>query len=327
MLANEQGKARATRGGTPRARQSWRLLFLSAGELGLADHMAEGQKRTRTGQEVRMVDIPADAGLGLGAFEYLHGYEGGSDFSRYLTGQAASVYGAPGRAWLEYLTTHADTLKASIRGAAAALAAVMVPQAASGQVERVGARFALVGASGELATAAGLTGWPVGESERAALACFNAWLAARGGKGSGEVLAMLRQVRRFLETHGDGRFAMWHRGADDHAPKTLQRAGVRRMLGEDGQPIKTNSQHGHEFGERMPAALGEGVSFEYFVLAEAFRAEICQGFDYQAVCRVLLDHGCLDPDKGRSFDCKARLPGIGNATCYRITPAIFDLDL
>jgi putative DNA primase/helicase len=34
MLANEQGKARATRNGTPRARQTWRLLFLSAGELG-----------------------------------------------------------------------------------------------------------------------------------------------------------------------------------------------------------------------------------------------------------------------------------------------------
>jgi putative DNA primase/helicase len=327
MLANEQGKARATRGGSPRARQSWRLLFLSAGELGLADHMAEGQKRTRTGQEVRMVDIPADAGLGLGAFENLHGHDGGSNFSRYVTGHAGSVYGAPGRAWLEWLTTHADTLKASIREASTALVNEMVPYAASGQVERVGARFALVGAAGELATLAGLTGWPVGESERAALACFNAWLSARGGKGNGEVVAMLRQVRRFLETHGDGRFAMWHRGADDHAPKTLMRAGVRRMLGDDGQPIKTNSQHGAEYGDRMPASIGEGVSFEYFVLAETFRAEICNGFDYQAVCRVLLDQGCLAPDKGRSFDCKARLPGIGHATCYRILPAIFDLDL
>ena len=138
---------------------------------------------------------------------------------------------------------------------------------------------------------------------------------------------MLRQVLRFLEMHGEGRFAMWHRGADDHAPKTLQRAGVRRMLGEDGKPIKTNSQHGAEFGDRMPAAIGEGVSFEYFVLAETFRSEVCNGFDYQAVCRVLLDHGCLAPDKGRSFDCKARLPGIGLAWCYRITPAIFDLDV
>jgi hypothetical protein len=40
--------------------------------------MAEGMKRTRTGQEVRMADIPADAGPGLGAFENLHGIESGA---------------------------------------------------------------------------------------------------------------------------------------------------------------------------------------------------------------------------------------------------------
>jgi len=327
MLANESGKARATRTGTPRARQAWRLLFLSAGELGLADHMAEGQKRTRVGQEVRMVDIAADAGAGLGAFEQLHGMAGGAAFAKHITGQAQTVYGAPGRAWLQWLVDHADTLKASIRSASNTLAAAMMPANASGQVERVGARFALVGAAGELATAAGLTGWPAGESERAARACFESWLVARGGSGNGEIVAMLRQVRRFLETHGEGRFAMWHRGSDDHAPKTLQRAGVRRMLNEQGEPIKTNSQHGAEFGDRMPAALGECVSFEYFILAETFRGEVCQGFEYKAVASVLLKHGCLAPDKGRAFDCKPRLPGLGLSWCYRVTPAIFELDL
>jgi putative DNA primase/helicase len=327
MLANESGKARATRTGTPRARQAWRLLFLSAGELGLADHMAEGQKRTRVGQEVRMVDIAADAGAGLGAFENLHGQVGGAAFAKHITGQAQTVYGATGRAWLQWLVEHADTIKASIRTASNTLAAAMIPPNASGQVERVGARFALVGAAGELAISAGLTGWPVGESERAARACFESWLAARGGSGNGEIVAMLRQVRRFLETHGEGRFAMWHRGSDDHAPKTLQRAGVRRMLDADGKPIKTDSDHQREFGERMPVALGEGVSFEYFILAECFRAEVCQGFDYKAVARVLSDHGCLAPDKGRPFDCKPRLPGLGLSWCYRVTPAIFELDL
>lgn len=327
MLANEQGKARATRTATPRPRQAWRLLFLSAGELGLADHMAEGQKRTRTGQEVRMADIPADAGAGLGAFECLHGYDGGAAFAKHVTHQAQAVYGATGRAWLEWLTSHADMLKASTRNAANALAAQWIPKDSSGQVERVGARFALVGAAGELATAAGLTGWPVGESEWAARACFDAWLTARGGKGNGEVVAMLRAVRRFLEAQGEGRFSMWHRSADDHAPKTLNRAGVRRMLNANGDPIKTDSQHGAEYGDRMPASLGEEVSYEYFILSEAFRAEVCQGFDYQAVCRVLLDHGCLTPDKGRPFDCRPRLPGVGLTWCYRVTPKIFDLDL
>ena len=62
-----------TRSGAPRARLVWRLLFLSAGELGLADHMAEGMKRARTGQEVRMADIPADAGAGMGALRICTG--------------------------------------------------------------------------------------------------------------------------------------------------------------------------------------------------------------------------------------------------------------
>jgi putative DNA primase/helicase len=326
MLANEQGKARATRNGTPRPRQAWRLLFLSAGELGLSDHMAEGMKRTRTGQEVRMADIPADAGAGLGAFENLHGMEGGAAFAKHITWQAQTVYGATGRAWLHWLTEHADTLKVCIRNASNILAQSMIPKDCSGQVERVGARFALVGAAGEMATAAGLTGWPPGESERAARSCFLSWLSARGGIGNGEIVAMLRQVRRFLELNAEGRFAMWHRGSDDHASKTLNRAGVRRMLNEDGEPVKTNRQFGAEYGDRMPAALGDGVSFEYFILTETFKVEVCQGFDHKTVARVLLDHGCLIPDKGRAFDCRPRLPGIGNTWCYRIPPAIFALD-
>lgn len=327
MLANEQSKARATRNGAPRARLSWRLLFLSAGELGLADHMAEGMKRTRTGQEVRMADIPADAGAGLGAFENLHDFAGGAAFSSHLTREAQACYGAPGRAFIEWACANADSLPRRLRTAVQALAREWIPQGASGQVERVGARFALVGVAGELATEAGLTGWPAGESERGARACFDTWLAARGGAGNGEVVAMLRAVRRFLETHGDGRFAMWHRAADDHAPKTLQRAGVRRMLNADGQPIKSDPEHQREYGERMPALLGEGVSFEYFVLAETFKGEIRQGFDHVAVCRVLAAHGCLTMKESDRYTISTKLPGIGKVRCYCIPPAIFELDV
>lgn len=326
MLANEQSKARATRNGAPRARVSWRLLFLSAGELGLADHMAEGMKRTRTGQEVRMEDIPADAGAGMGAFENIHDFAGDAAFSSHLTREALACHGAPGRAFIEWACAHADTLARRVRNATEALSRQWVPQGASGQVERVGSRFALVGVAGELATEAELTGWPVGESERAARACFDAWLAARGGAGNGAVAAMLRQVRRFFETHGAGRFTWWHRAAEDRAPNTLHRAGFRRMVNQDGKPIKSDSDHQKEYGEYMSAADGESVSVEYFVLPEVFRAEVCQGFDYQAVCRALLELGALVPDKGRPFDCRTRLPSHGMANCYRISPALFALD-
>jgi len=327
MLANEQSKARATRGGAPRARLSWRLLFLSAGELGLADHMAEGMKRTRTGQEVRMADIPADAGAGLGAFERLHDFAGGAAFASHLAREVQACHGAPGLEFIAWACSQWATLSKRLRTGMQALQGQWVPQGASGQVERVAARFALVAVAGELATEAGLTGWPQGESERAARACFDAWLAARGGAGNGEVSAMLRQVRRFLEAHGEGRFTWWHRASDDHNAKTLHRAGVRRMVDGDGNPIKSNADHQREYGERMAPALGEGVSCEYFILAETFKGEVCAGFDHQAVCRVLAEHGCLSAPEAERYTTSTRLPGIGKVRCYCIPPAIFGLDL
>lgn len=327
MLANEQSKARATRGGAPRARLSWRLLFLSAGELGLADHMAEGMKRARTGQEVRMADIPADAGAGMGAFEQIHGHASPAAFASHLTREAQACHGAPGLAFMEWACARWGELPRRLREGVQVLAGQWMPRGASGQVERVAARFALVAVAGELATEAGLTGWEPSESEWAARACFDAWLAARGGAGNGEVTAMLRQVRRFLEAHGEGRFTWWHRAADDHSAKTLHRAGFRRMLNEHGEPIKTNGQHLGEYGDKMAASAGEGVSVEFFILPEVFRSEVCQGFDYAAVCRVLLEHGALVPGTGRAFDCRVRLPGHGLANCYRIPPTLFELDI
>lgn len=326
MLADGAGKSRAKAGGGLRPKPTWRLLFLSSGEVSLAQHMETGGKKMKGGQEVRLIPIPAEVQPGS-SVETVHEFESGHELSNWVKHRAARCYGTAGRAWLEHLVNNTEGLAATLRERMDAIEAQIVPESAAGQVKRGGRRFALVAAAGEMATAAGLTGWPEGEATRAARACFDAWLQSRGGSGSSEVHAMLRAVRRFLETHGEGRFTMWHRGADDHAPKTLQRAGVRRMLNADGEPIKTNSQHGSEYGDRMPAALGEGVSFEYFILAETFRGEVCQGFDYQAVCRVLLDHGCIAPDKDRTFDCKPRLPGVGLTRCYRITPAIFGLDL
>lgn len=323
LLANGQGKARANRMGTSRARQSWRLLFLSAGEVSLAEHVAEAQKKVRAGQEVRMVDVPADAGAGYGAFECLHGFEGGAAFSSHLAQQAKEFYGSTGRAWLEWLSVNADTAAVSIRDATKSIAKKMIPKGSSGQVERVAERFALVAAAGEMASAAGFTDWPAGECEKAALTCFNAWIGARGGVGNGEVASMLRAVRKFLETHGEGRFTWWHRAADDEGGKTINRAGFRRLVDSDGQPIKSKST---SIGAGNKNQI-EDSSIEYFIMSETFRSEVCQGFDYQAVCRVLIEHGCLLPDKTRSFDCKPRLPSLGPTYCYRISPLIFQLDI
>ncbi|MDR0273985.1 MAG: DUF927 domain-containing protein [Burkholderiaceae bacterium] len=323
MLANESSKGRATRGAAQRPRLTWRLLFLSSGEIGLSDHMAESMKRTRVGQEVRMVDLVSDAGAGMGLFERLHNRDGGVALTNELIHASAAVYGAPGHAWLQWLAPQWSGLRKRLRERMDALRAAWVPTGASGQVERVAARFAIVAVAGELATEAGLTGWPAGEAERGVRRCFEAWLAARGGAGNAEVLQMLRQARNFIQAHGEGRFTWWHRATDDHNAKTLNRAGFRRYVMPDGTPIQRNPQYAAEFGDATPP---EETLTEYFVLTETFRKEVCNGFDAQSVCRVLLEHGALNVEPGH-YTVRPRLPGMGLTRCYHIKPELMALDV
>ena len=326
MLADGMGKTRGKRAGGLRPKPTWRLLFLSSGELTLAQHLETVGKKMKGGQEVRLIPLPTEVKEGS-ALETFHEFATGHELAGWVQHNAARCYGTAGRAWLEYQVDHIEGLAAALRDHMDAIEESIVRVGASGQVKRGGRRFALIAAAGEMATAAGLTGWPAGEATRAAHTCFNAWLSLRGGSGSSEKTNMLRQVRGFLKAHGDGRFAMWHRGSDDHAPKTLQRAGVRRMLNEDGEPIKTNSQHVAEFGDRMPAAVGEEVSYEYYVLAGTVINAVCKGLDVRAVCALLLEHGCLTVKELGRYNIKTKLPGISSARCHLITSAIFDLDL
>ena len=104
MLPNGQGKARAGRSGDVRPSAEWRVLFVSTGEIGLANKIAEDGRRATAGQEVRIVDIPADAGAGLGLFQNLHGYNRPQDFADALNHAAAENYGHASRLYIERLT-------------------------------------------------------------------------------------------------------------------------------------------------------------------------------------------------------------------------------
>jgi putative DNA primase/helicase len=161
----------------------------------------------------------------------------------------------------------------------------------SGQTRRVAERFGLVGVAGELATAAGITGWTPGESIWAAGVCFRAWIDGRGGPGDAEEVAVVGQVRHFFEMHSESRFTQWDRVGDDHAPRTSNRAGFVRMDGLD-QPT-------------------------YYVLPEVFRREIVAGFDHRWAALVLAKVGLLQLGADGRASRKERLPGFHNPVrCY-----------
>lgn len=296
MLANGQGKGRATRSGAAKQAQSWRLVFLSSGEESLAALMAQAGKQVKAGQEIRLVEIEADAGAGMGMFEAIHHWPSPAAFAQALKNAAVEHHGAAGVAWVRHLMASRADLVQRVRLHIDGFMVAHVPAESSGQVQRVARRFGLVAAAGELATVAGLTGWPPGEATKGAAQCFAVWLAGFGGVGSHEDRTLKRQVRAFFESHGASRF-------DDlkatHDRTIINRAGFYRDLNEGGR--------------------------EYLVLPEAFRREVCLGFEPKHAAKVLADAGWLRTDKEGKTSRLERLPGLGadKSRCYVFTPDLW----
>ena len=283
MLANGQGKARATKNGTARRPLTWRLWFLSSGEQSLDARLASIGRRATAGQEVRLAEVPANAGRGMGIVEELHG----SPTSAALIDRMAEGYrryhGTVGRAWLEVLARDSAKIKNVLReNLYTTVREITGGQDVGGQTVRVARRFALAALAGDLATRYGLTGWPDGEALRAAKTCYSAWLGVYGGAGNREERNLLAQVRAFLEAHGGSRFAP----VDDGASVRLirDRVGFTKNDGAGG-PL-------------------------YMILPEAWRNEVVAGYDPSWAARVLAAHGLL-LTQGDRYTCTERILALG----------------
>ncbi len=295
MLANGAGKARAGRAGEARKITQWRTLFLSTGEISIADKIAEEGRggRAKAGQEVRVVDIPADAGASCGMFESLHGIESGDAFSRAVRDAAKDAYyGTAGPAFVERLCSDIEIAVEIVKGLKRDFTTGLKLGDVDGQVSRVADRFGLVAAVGELAAAYGLTGWSKGEAIQAVAKCFHAWLDARGGTEAAEIRDGIAKVRLFIEQHGQSRFCSWH-GEDRNT--VIARAGFWR-----------DSEAGRE----------------YYFMTESW-AEVCKGSDARMIARAMIDRGHLVPDKDGKASSRHKPPAIGQTTrLYHVHPSI-----
>jgi putative DNA primase/helicase len=301
LLGNGSGKTRMSRNIGARKKLSWSLLFVSAGEVTLADHAQTAGKRTKGGAEVRLLNIEADAGTGLGLFEKIHRAESADAFARQLKDAAKRFYGSPLRTYLDSIAGTRAAVEKWVLSFQAEFVGRHVPPGASGEVLRAAQRFALIAAAGRLATDAGITGWEQSEAESAAALCLQSWIACRGTTGAGDAEAAVNQVRRFIEANGASRFQTLRHCAIDSSEDNqfvVNRAGFRRQTGN---------------GET-----------EYLVLRETFKTDVCVGFDYRLVARVLSDRGFLDcqpPDLTK----RVRLPGnLGLIRAFCIKASILE---
>ena len=262
-LGNGRGKQRASRTGHARSVTRWRCSVLSSGERSIGTTMADGGYRTKAGQSVRLLDVPAMRKYG--AWDNLHGSANGAAFSDSIKQAVAAHYGKAGRAFLERLTR--DSQNFCERLEKIKILPEFSGENGHGQDKRVAARFALLGMAGEIATEYGLTGWSEGEAIKSATEGLRAWRLSRQGGGNDEGRQIPEGVREFIERHGDSRFS----SVVDSNGAIRDRAGWWEDRDGDGRI--------------------------YLFTAVGLR-EALKGFDFPRALNVLVDIGALPPSSG-----------------------------
>lgn len=300
MLANGQGKSRARRDGAGRPPAQWRAMFLSTGEVALADKLMEAGKRVRAGQEVRLVDVPAEAAAGLGLFEDLHGFPAAADLADHLRQGCQTYFGSPIRSFLLLLTSKLEEASQKVKGDLQDFVAKHCPPEADGQVKRVAARFGLVAASGELAVSLGVLPWPCGEATLASAKCFRDWLASRGNTGPAEIEVAISEIAHYLEHFGStARFPRIGGEFDEIMDQaSVEVIGYRKQIGEGG--------------------------FDYLVRPETLKRTILRGRIPSGLNMALVDRKLVEPDaKGAATKLERLPPDNKPKRVYRLNNNIF----
>jgi putative DNA primase/helicase len=297
MLGNGEGKQRLTPSTTPQKKKHWRLLFLSTGELTLAAHAETAGVKTKAGTGVRMVDIDADAGTGMGIFNNIHESPNPAAFADSIKTNATQYQGTAGPQFIEYLIKNEAQALEKLKTLIDEFTGKNVQKDSSGEIHRVAERFALVGAAGELATEAGITGWAPGEAMQAAKSCFDSWLSKRSLK-SIDMDKAISQVRGFLLAN-PARFETISDHEISGFPTATQNRPVINRAG---------------FIQKVDGAV------EYLIPGESFNV-ICKGYDPTRVAKELEQRGLLRRGKDR-LKVQQRIEGNVTMRVYAIQGSI-----
>jgi len=295
MIGNGTGKQRMSKELLSRNPHRWTALVLSSGEIDLASHAASSGAKVKGGAEVRMLNVEADAGAGMGVFEELHRKESPAEFATDLWQNASKFYGVVFREYLEILTQFDEgfllDLMSDLKREFLDLCRF---HNAAPEVQRAANKFALIALAGELATMFRLTGWKAGEARDGVLRCFESWRTRRGGDTVVyDERVGVEAVKQFIERFGSSRFEGIS-GAPNGRP-ILDRAGFKRHL--------------------------RGGTVEYLFLPSIFKEEVCKGHDSLLVCKALLRDGHLrrqDP----AYTIRTTVPEIGKTNLYCVLGSI-----
>jgi putative DNA primase/helicase len=314
-LASGQGKARASTSGQLRRRAEWLVLSVSTGEISLAEHIRSSAKggRVMAGQELRLLDIPADAGKGLGIWETLHGFDDPALLSEAINAGTREHYGHAGPAFVERFVLDPKGSAALARDIMRSFVEASKEHDDNGQVHRAANRFALAAAAGELATLFGIVPWREGEAALACRSAFQRWANAFGRSAPREQRAVLLALKAAIQQQGsrfgsrsEGDRTEW--GVDPDEGVEGHRTGEARSL--------------NALGLRYVTAAKEVFYLFYPQGWEEVLRDVTGGVD---AARMVYAAGHLEKGDGKHWAKKKKINGVAQRL-YWVRSSILEAD-
>lgn len=299
MLANGSGKARQRPDSSAQRTRTWRLTFLSSGELSPAELIkAATSSEQRGGQSVRLVGLPAVVSDELGVFDRIPGDEqtkqAAGRFADTLKEKARTFYGTAGRAFVVAVSRKRDEIAQKARNERDAFILSHVPENATAEVRRIGGLFGIAYAAGLIAAELGILPWAPGDISDAVAACFNDSMRERGDvRRSTDVEAGIERLRRWF---------------DQKAELHLQ----------DKKVPPPRERYGYWGPER------DGARDEARLFPDSFEEIV--GHGSREVAGEMVARGWLERADGRHLAKKVRLPDGSAKRMFVVTAAFLQGD-
>ncbi len=279
LLGNEKGKVRADRDGGLRPIRQWRLAYLSTGEVATVQFLRDGGMTVMGGHAVRILDIPADGGAGMGIVESLSVHSTPRAHVEALDAATQQFHGTAAVAFLDALmaSDRFDHLREDVDEFGHQFFQHLPGRERNSEMERILKHFAAIAFAGELAIAFRVLPYERGHATRTMLRIAIEYEEARGGSEGFDILERITWIRQEISRCRYSNF------------KRLNQMRNSFYDGGGGDPHKfwgyaiyTNSDSDQIVEFRIPRAV--------------FKTIFCQNMDANRLVQALRERGYLSED-------------------------------
>jgi hypothetical protein len=248
---------------------------------------------------VRFLELNADAGMGMGIFQNIHGFANAALFAAHLMRASLDSCGVVADEYMKLYTAEFELITERIIITKNEWLKNFVSSNVDGQVHRVARKFALKAAVGEIAIAAKILPFKQGSSIRASKKMFDNWLTGRGGTGSFELQTIKKRLISFLQEERNTKLLS---SKDEIYDKNIKIAGY----------VDYDSF---------------GMINEFWLYPEFFNREIIQNPNSNFFYKELIRDGFVVPDKDETHITQRRsLPKLGQKRVVVIPASVLNDD-